>query len=191
MASRSRPPSEGRQIALNARRILIYGVTGAGKTTLARNLSERTGIPWHSVDDLAWNPGWEQVLLEQQIERIIEITNGDSWILDTAYAKWVDIPLARVQLIVGLDYPRWLSLGRLTNRTVRRLFDKKPICNGNLESLKTFFSKDAILLWHFQSFARKRDRMRAWKDEGRDVVLLKTQKEADQFLSSACAELDG
>jgi hypothetical protein len=32
-------------------RILIYGVTGSGKTTLARQIGARTGLLWHSVDD--------------------------------------------------------------------------------------------------------------------------------------------
>ena len=27
-------------------------MTGSGKTTLAARLSEATGVPWHSVDDL-------------------------------------------------------------------------------------------------------------------------------------------
>jgi ADP-ribose pyrophosphatase YjhB (NUDIX family) len=45
----------------DARRILIYGVTGSGKTTLAARLAGATGIGWHCVDDLSWEPGWVAV----------------------------------------------------------------------------------------------------------------------------------
>ena len=43
------------------RRILVYGVTGDGKSALARRIGERLGLPYHSIDDLAWEPGWEPV----------------------------------------------------------------------------------------------------------------------------------
>ena len=47
-----------------------------------------------------------------------EICAGEEWILDHAYGKWREIPLARAELIVALDYPRWLSLSRLIGRTL-------------------------------------------------------------------------
>ena len=64
-------------------------------------------------------------------------------ILDTAYGKRLDLPLRYAQLIVALDYPRWFSLQRLVRRTVTRLFDRRLICNGNRESLRVLFSRDA------------------------------------------------
>ena len=41
-----------------ARRILVYGVTGSGKTTLVRRIGLAAGLPWHSVDEIGWLPGW-------------------------------------------------------------------------------------------------------------------------------------
>jgi len=90
----------------DARRIFVYGVTGSGKTTLAEQLSVVTGVPWHSVDDLTWEPGWVEVPGDEQRRRIQAVCDGHEWILDTAYGQWLDVPLARVELIVGLDYPR-------------------------------------------------------------------------------------
>jgi adenylate kinase family enzyme len=48
----------------------VYGVTGSGKTTLAAQIAERTGLPWHSVDDLTWEPGWVEVPVQEQRRRI-------------------------------------------------------------------------------------------------------------------------
>src|SRR5579862_8741666 len=149
--------------ALGAKRILIYGVCGSGKTTLAKRLSESTGIPWHSVDDLTWLPGWTTVPDDDQREKIQEICANPEWILDTAYGKWIDVPLARVELVVGLDYGRWLSFWRLWIRCLHRAIDKAPICNGNVESWRLMFSRESILLWHLKSFAGKRRRISEWQ----------------------------
>jgi len=147
----------------NASRILVYGVTGSGKSTLAAKISSATGIPWHSVDDLTWEPGWTEVPIDEQRRRIEAICRREEWILDSGYSKWLDIPMARVELIVGLDYPRWQSFGRLCRRTVIRMVDRTSICNGNRESLRNTFSKDSLLIWHFTSFKGKRRRIRAWE----------------------------
>lgn len=166
-------------------RILVYGVTGSGKTTLAAAIAERTGLPWHEVDQLTWQPGWVPVPEDEQRRRIRDICAGERWVLDTAYGVWLDVPLERAQLVVALDYPRWLSLSRLLRRTLARAVDKRPICNGNLESVRTMLSSDSIIVWHCRSFARKRARIRAMAaDPGRpDVVRLTSARATQQWLA--------
>ena len=173
-------------IADVADRILVYGVTGSGKTTIARQIAARTGLPWHEVDNLTWKPGWVVVPVEEQRRRIAAICAEERWILDTAYGAWLEVPLARVELIVALDYPRWRSLARLIRRTLLRNLDHKPICNGNTESLRQTFSRDSIILWHFQSFARKRERIRAWAadESGPDLVRLTSPAATRRWLAS-------
>ncbi len=151
---------------------------------MARRISRATSLPWHSVDDLTWEPGWVEVPQDEQRRRIAEICAGEEWILDTAYGKWIDIPLGRAELIVALDYPRWLSLQRLLRRTVMRAVRRTEICNGNRESLKTALSKDSIVAWHFQSFDRKHRRIQRWVDEpgGPAVVRFTHPREAEAWL---------
>ncbi|WP_239162645.1 AAA family ATPase [Paractinoplanes rishiriensis] len=146
-------------------RVLVYGVTGSGKTTLARQLGERLGVPWHPADDLAWEPGWVLVPNEVQRRRVAAICAGERWILDNAYGSWTDIPLRRADLVIGLDYPRWLSLGRLLRRCAHNLVRRTPVCNGNVETWRQTFSPDSIVVWHFKSFKRRRRRMRQWQAE--------------------------
>jgi hypothetical protein len=167
-----------------ADRVLIYGVTGSGKTTLAAKAATATGLPWHSVDDLTWEPGWTQVPPEEQRRRLEAICAGERWILDTAYGSWLDIPLGRVQLVVALDYS-WRSLGRLIRRTVQRAIDHRPICNGNTESFRQAFSRDSIVVWHFRSFARKRQRIRNWAADpcGPRVIRLTSPRAARHWLA--------
>jgi adenylate kinase family enzyme len=168
---------------LVASRILVYGVTGSGKSTLAARIARRTGLPYHPVDDLTWEPGWVAVPDDMQRDRIARICAGDEWVLDAAYSSWQDLPLARADLIVGLDFPRWLSYGRLLRRTVARLVTRETICNGNRESPRVLLAKDSILVWHFSSFRRKRRRMREWRAaDGERVLLFRSPSEVERWL---------
>jgi adenylate kinase family enzyme len=169
-----------------ASRILIYGVTGSGKTTLAAQIAERTGLPWHSVDDLTWEPGWVGVPLDEQRRRIEAICSGDRWILDTAYGDWMDLLMARVDLIVALDYPRWLSLARLLRRSARRVVFRELACNGNIETVARLLGTDSIVRWHFRSFARKRSRIQRWMDDkaGPPVLRFRAPRSAQKWLAT-------
>jgi adenylate kinase family enzyme len=167
------------------RRLVIEAVTGSGKTTTAARIAEATGIPWTSVDDLTWTPGWIPVEDEEQRRRFTEICAGDSWVLDTAYGKWRDIPLARADIVVGLDFPRWLSLARLLRRTARRVISGELACNGNRETLRQAFSRESIVVWHFRSFAGKRARIREGvaASDGPPVLVFRSPRELDAWIA--------
>jgi adenylate kinase family enzyme len=169
-----------------AHRVMVYGVTGSGKSTIARQIAERTGLPWHSVDDLTWEPGWVEVPGDEQRRRIAAICAQPCWILDSAYRRWIDLPMARVDLIVALDYPRWVSLSRLARRTLLRAVTRRRVCNGNTESFRLALSRDSILVWHFRSFRRKRDRIRAWAADpaGFEVVRLTSARATRRWLAT-------
>ena len=176
----------------SARRIVVYGVTGSGKSTLAARLAHLTGLDWYAVDDLTWEPGWITVPEDEQRNRISRICATEAWVLDTAYGSWRDVALARADLIVGLDYPRWFTLLRLIRRTVRRMVSRSSICNGNVETLRKVISRDSIIGWHFASFARKRARIRRWvvSPELPPVRRLSSTAATDAWLVELGAELE-
>ena len=169
----------------HVRRVLVYGVTGSGKSTAARQIADRLGLPCIMVDELTWKPGWVPVPGDEQRRRLAGIAATGNWVLDTAYSSWLDAVMPRVQLVVGLDYPRWFSFQRLVRRTVARMIDRRPICNGNVETLRSALGRDSILRWHFRSFARKRDRMRGWSAEadGPPVLLFRRARDLDRWIA--------
>lgn len=171
-------------IAAPVRRIMVYGVTGSGKTTFARRIAERTGLSWHAVDDLTWQPDWVPVPKDEQRRLIEEVCAGDAWILDHGYGAWLDVVLDRVQLIVALDYSRLRSLGRLVRRSVINVLARRPTCNGNVETWRTLIGGDSIVRWHFRSFAGKRRRIRGWAadPDGPRVIVFSRPADAERWL---------
>ncbi|MEX1004328.1 MAG: adenylate kinase [Acidimicrobiia bacterium] len=169
------------------RRILVYGVTGSGKSTLARQIGVTTGLPWHSMDDeVGWLPDWIERPLDEQVQMVLQLVSSDSWVMDTAYARWLDVVLARTNLIVALDYPRWVSLTRLTRRTTRRVLTGETVCNGNVETWRKVLSSDSILVWHFRSFRRKRSQIAAWEADtcAPHVLRLRSPAETERWLAT-------
>jgi adenylate kinase family enzyme len=162
----------------DAHRILVYGATGSGKSIMARRLSELTGIPWTSVDDICWRPGWVQMPQDEQVAHFDALTRADAWILDSAYGGWRHLAYKRADLVVALDYPRLTSLTRLLRRTAIRILDRQEICNGNHESWRAVFARDSLVVWHFTSFRRKRAEMRAWAAAGSGPLVIRLRRPA-------------
>ncbi len=170
----------------DARRILVYGATGSGKSTMAQALSELAGIPWTSVDDLCWRPGWVAVPPSEQLAHFDALTASDSWILDAAYPAWRHLAYERADVVIAMDYPRLVSLTRVLRRTATRMRRREEICNGNHETWRRFLSRDSLVVWHFRSFGSKRAEMRQWAAAatGPRVILLRSPARARAFLEA-------
>jgi adenylate kinase family enzyme len=147
---------------LGPRRILLHGCTGSGKSTAAARIAERLGLPLILADDIGWLPGWVSRSEDEQRAMVAAATAGEAWVLDSTYSRWRDAVTGNPDVILGLDYPRWLSLQRLLRRTARRVVTREAVCNGNVETLRTALGRDSIIRWHFRSWKRKRVTMRAW-----------------------------
>lgn len=103
--------------------------------------------------------------------------------LDTAYGHWRDVVVPRAQLIVALDYPRYVSLARLLRRTARRVVTRELVCDQNQESIRQAVSRDSIILWHTRSFTTKRQQL-DWESgpTAPPVVRLRSPRAAEAWL---------
>ncbi len=101
------------------RRVLVIGSGGAGKSTFARALAERTGLPVVHLDRLFWRPGWVESPREEFDAALADVLAQKAWILDGNYDRTMDLRLARADTCVFLDLPRLACLRRVLGRRWR------------------------------------------------------------------------
>ncbi len=95
------------------RRIAILGCSGGGKSTLARALGDKLGLPVVHLDALHWLPGWVERDRGEFRTLLSEALAGDRWVVDGNYSNTSDLRLPRCDTIVVIDRPRWLCLWRV------------------------------------------------------------------------------
>lgn len=138
-------------------RISVIGVSGSGKTTMARQIAHRLGIPHVELDALHWEPDWREAPLELFRERVTRALSGVAWVVDGNYSKVRDIVWGRADTVVWLDYALAVIMWQLIRRTLQRSLTREELWSGNRESLRqAFFSRESILLWALQTFRRRR-----------------------------------
>ena len=74
-------------------------------------------------------------------------------------------------------------------RTLARLIDGRLICNGNRETLREIISPESIIVWHFKSFGRKRERIRQWMTDpsAPPVHRLTSARQTERWLATAAS----
>jgi adenylate kinase family enzyme len=137
-------------------RILVIGTTGSGKTTLARAIAGRLGLPHGEQDSWFHQPGWQAAPTEQFRARVAAFTSQNAWVMDGNYSKARDIGWARADTLVWLDYPAGIVFWRLLTRTVRRVLTRQELWNGNRESLRNVVQPDSPLPWFFKTHWKRR-----------------------------------
>lgn len=138
-------------------RMVVTGTTGSGKTTLARQLAQHLGIPLVELDALHWEPNWTEAPQDLFRERVAQAVSGDVWVVDGNYSAIRDIVWSRARTIVWLDYSLGVIMAQLARRTVRRVFTREELWNGNRERFRTqFLSRDSLFLWALQTYWRRR-----------------------------------
>ena len=94
-------------------------MTGSGKSTFARALAARTGLPVIHLDLHYWKPRWERPSDREWRERQRALIAGEAWIIDGNYNETLPLRLERAETVLYLDTPRWLCASRAFARGLR------------------------------------------------------------------------
>ena len=89
------------------RRVVVLGRGGAGKSTFARRLAGRTGLPVIELDTLFWQPGLVATDPATWASDQSRLVQDEAWIMDGDLGPYDDalpIRLRSAETIVILDF---------------------------------------------------------------------------------------
>ncbi len=161
-------------------RIMIIGCGGAGKSTLARQLGDKLGLPVVHLDQLWWKPGWEHISREEfdAVHRA-EIEKA-RWILDGNFNHTILERLQHCDTVLYLDFSRMACLMGIAKRIATTYGKVRPdMGEGCPERIDLDFLK---WVWHFNKKNRKRYHSLLRSAEGVEVIVLKNRKAVKAFL---------
>lgn len=167
------------------RRILVAGVSGVGKTTLAARIGGVLGIPHTELDALHHGPGW--VPRPEFPDDVRALAARDEWVTEWQYGSVRPLLAARADLVVWLDLPFFsTTLPRVTARTLRRRLRREVLWNGNIEPpLVTIFrDPEHIVRWAWTTRRKYLERIPALATEHPDLVIvrLRTPREVERWM---------
>lgn len=170
-------------------RVVVGGVSGSGKTTVAATLARRLGAPHVELDAHFHLAGWESASDDDFRASVAAATAGDTWVVDGNYAVVRDVVWSRATTFVWLDLPRGVATWRAVRRTVPRLLRGHELWNGNRETWRGVLDPGHPIWWSWTHHpAQRRSYEEALADErsgGLDVIRLRTPREAARWLRYA------
>jgi adenylate kinase family enzyme len=169
-------------------RVNVKGISGSGKSSFARELAERRGVPFLELDGLHHGPNWTQAPAAELQERVRAFMAGapDGWVIDGNYESELgSLVVDAADTIVWLDLPLHVSLRRLWRRTLHRIRDDVELWSGNRESWRTaFLSRDALFAWTLRAYLRHRREWPRRYGSHPGLVRLRSPAEAARWLES-------
>ena len=99
-------------------RILIIGNAGSGKTTFAKALARKLGLPLVHLDRLFWQGNWEHVSREEFDTLLQAELEKPRWIIDGNFNRTLPHRLSYCDTVFYFDLPTWVCLWGVTKRVL-------------------------------------------------------------------------
>ena len=161
-------------------RILIIGCGGAGKSTLARQLGNLTGLPVVHLDKLFWHPGWVESTKEEIDAKITAALDEPQWIMDGNYNRTLPMRIQKCDTVIYLDFSRFACLMGVAKRVLSTYGTVRP---DMAEGCPERFDLDFLRwVWNFNKNKREQYYRLLNEAEGVETIALKNRRAVRKFL---------
>lgn len=172
------------------RLIMIIGPSGSGKSSLARVLGSRLGLPVVHLDQAFWRPDWVKPDADEWRVQVAGLAARDAWIMDGSYSSTMDLRLPRAHAVVWLDLPRRVYFPRVVWRSLRSYGRVRPdLGPGCRERFDPSFFRDWV--WTYPRRRARDQELMAKLPEGVTGISLRSRRDVRQFVAGLPASLEG
>ena len=143
------------------RRVSVVGTSGSGKTTFARTLAGRLGVPHIELDSIYHQPNWTPLPDDEYRIRVGGIVAGPAWVIDGNYSAVRQLVWDSADTVVVLAYPRRVVMRRIIGRSLNRVILRRALWNDNRERWSNLLSRvpeENIALWAWTSYEKNLNR---------------------------------
>lgn len=105
-----------------AKKVLVLGCSGSGKSTFARKLHELTGLPLTHLDNIWWKTDRTHILRDEFDKALEQILQGNEWIIDGDYSRTYEVRIRACEAVVFLDF----SEEQCMNGIIERVGKERP-----------------------------------------------------------------
>jgi len=166
-------------------KIMIFGDSGAGKSTFAKKLGAATGIDVLHLDEVMERMGREDKLAIGEF--IAKETAKAKWIMDgNAFTKDRHARIAAADLIVVFDINRFNALARHIVRYLKLRTGLQRVATGGHSSKLNLPYYVPYILWQFPG--RKKAAIERAKAAGKIIEYVKSRKQAERLVGKLHGE---
>lgn len=160
------------------KKVIVVGCPGSGKSTFARKLQEKTGLPLYYLDMIWHKPDKTTLTKEEFDEKLHELIARDEWIIDGNYSRTLEPRLQACDTAFVLDLPLEVCLAGAQARVGTKRIDMPW---EETELSQEFLNY--ILSFSQQKLPRLLQLARQYSAQ-KQVVFFRSRRECDDFLKS-------
>lgn len=166
--------------------VFVVGTSGSGKSTAAKKIAKQLSRRHVEIDALMWLPNWIQrdsLELAELLQK--ELDNGPV-VLDGNFAS-KGIKPNKGDVLIFLDYPRWIVITRLLRRSLARVILRRKLWSGNREELSFLLSRNPEInpvVHAFKTYANRHQSYTSLLEDSQETSnhTVKNPKQLRKFL---------
>lgn len=160
------------------KKVIVVGCPGSGKSTFARKLQEKTGLPLYYLDMIWHKPDKTTLTKEEFDEKLHELIARDEWIIDGNYSRTLEPRLQACDTAFVLDLPLEVCLAgaqaRVGTKRIDMPWEETELSQEFLNYILSFSQQQLPrLLQLAQQYSSQKQ-----------VVFFRSRRECDDFLKS-------